>query len=285
MEDSRIPPTVPLKVMSFNIAHGLGIDNKVDLEKTAQVIEQAQPDIVGLQEVDRCFTARSSFCDQASWLGNRLGMQAAFGPNLDLTPLDPAMPRRQYGNAILSKFPIRHTKNHLMVNIDGPGAAGEQRGMLEAVIQVEGTYLNFFSTHLSLEDEELQINVQQILEIGRKSRFPQILTGDFNAVPENRHIQQLSKQFNDVFWELGKGDAFTYPTPLFYTAEKNSTKPLTRIDYIFAGQEIQLEGAAVIKTDASDHLPIVAELVLKKTPATQAQSFMAEFGIIPSAIT
>ncbi|MGO1060950.1 endonuclease/exonuclease/phosphatase family protein [Planococcus sp. FY231025] len=285
MEDSSIPPTVPLKVMSFNVAHGLGMDNKVDLEKTARVIEQAQPDIVGLQEVDRCFTARSSFCDQVSWFEKRLGMNAAFGPNLDLEPLDPAMPRRQYGNAILSKYPIQHTENHLMVNIDGPGAAGEQRGMLEAVIQVKGAFVHFFCTHLSLEEEELQVNVQQILEIAEKSRFPQILAGDFNAVPENRHIQRLSSRFHDVFSDLGKGDAFTYPTPVQTVSEKEDVKPMARIDYVFAGQEVQAERASVIKTDASDHLPIVAELVLKKPADNKGQGFKTEFGVVPTAVT
>lgn len=285
MEDSSIPPTVPLKVMSFNVAHGLGMDNKVDLEKTALVIEQARPDIIGLQEIDRCFTARSSFCDQISWFQNRLGMHAAFGPNLDLEPLDPAMPRRQYGNAILSKYPIQHTENHLMVNIDAPGESSEQRGMLEAVIQVEGDYLHFFCTHLSLEDEELQVNVQQILEIAGKSQLPQILTGDFNAVPENRHIQQLGERFNDAFLEVGKGDACTYPAPVQTASERGSSKPMTRIDYVFACREVQVERAAVIKTDASDHLPIVAELILKKAPGNKGQSFKTEFGAIPSTVT
>lgn len=280
MDDSSAPPKVPLKVMSFNVAHGLGMDNKVDLEKTALVIEQAQPDIVGLQEIDRHFTARSSFCDQVEWFKKRLGMNAAFGPNLDLEPLEPLMPRRQYGNAILSRHAIKHTENHLMENL-APNSSSEQRGMLEAVIEVDGTCLSFFCAHLSLEEEELRLNVQQILEITNKIEYPQILTGDFNAVPENPHIKRLSNRFNDVFLEVGKGDACTFPA-----SASEDVKPRARIDYIFAGDHMEVEKAAVLETDVSDHLPIVAELVLKKEKG-RSSSFIKdkELRFIPSAIT
>lgn len=284
MEDSSIPPTVPLKVMSFNIAHGLGMDNKVDLEKTARVIEQAQPDIVGLQEIDRCFTARSSFCDQVAWFKNRLGMNAAFGPNLDFEPLDPSMPRRQYGNAILSKHSIRHTENHLMANF--APSSNEQRGVLEAVIDVNGAFLSFFCAHLSLVDEELQVNIQQILEISGKSRFPQILTGDFNAVPESPHIKRLSNRFNDVFLEMGKGDACTYPSPDRSAPGNEGLKPKARIDYIFTGNDVEVEKAIVVETDVSDHLPIIAELVVKKAGVKEEIPFgKKQFEITPSAVT
>lgn len=284
MEDSSIPPTVPLKVMSFNVAHGLGMDNKVDLEQTARVIEEAQPDIIGLQEIDRCFTARSSFCDQVEWFKNRLGMHAAFGANLDFEPLDPAMPRRQYGNAILSKHAIRHTENHLMANI-APSTT-EQRGVLEAVIEVKGAFLSFFCAHLSLEDEELRVNIQQILEISGKSRFPQILTGDFNAVPESPHIKRLTNRFNDVFLEVGKGDAYTYPSPVHTPSGYDDLKPMARIDYIFTGNDVEVEKAAVVETDVSDHLPIIAELAVKKASLKGEVPFgKKQFGIIPSTVT
>ena len=42
-----------LRVMTFNIHHGEGIDGRLDLERIARVITDARADLVGLQEVDR----------------------------------------------------------------------------------------------------------------------------------------------------------------------------------------------------------------------------------------
>ena len=41
------------RLMTFNIHHGEGTDGKVDLERIAKVMGEAQADIVALQEVDR----------------------------------------------------------------------------------------------------------------------------------------------------------------------------------------------------------------------------------------
>jgi endonuclease/exonuclease/phosphatase family metal-dependent hydrolase len=263
MEREKIPPTVPIKVMSFNIAHGLGMDNVVDLERTATVIEQSGAEIVGLQELDRHFTERSAFVDQVDWLSNRLGMYSAFGANLDLEAADPNRPRRQYGNAVLSKHPIKYAENHLLTKVVSPIANSEQRGILEVVLEVKGTYLSFFNTHLSLKEEELKVSIDEILGIMAKSSFPKIITGDFNAGPDHLQIKRLENHYSDAFLKMGKGNAYTYPAP--HEHDGVHLKPVTRIDYIFTDQNLEPEQAAVIETSVSDHLPITAELVLSRT--------------------
>ena len=40
-----------IKVMSYNIHYGIGMDKKYDLERIAKVITAQDPDIVGLQEI------------------------------------------------------------------------------------------------------------------------------------------------------------------------------------------------------------------------------------------
>lgn len=265
MEGNRKPPTVPLKVMSFNIAHGLSMDNVVDLEKTASVIEQSGSEIIGLQEVDRFFTERSSFIDQVDWLSRRLGMYAGYGPNLNLDPIEPERPRRQYGNAILSKYPIKYVENHLLAEVASPIVHSEQRGILEAVIEVKGVYLNFYNTHLSLNDEELEVNIDEILVLLNKSRFPKVLTGDFNAAPDHPQIKRMERQFTDVFKDADKNDAYTYPSPYENIDDGVELKPVTRIDYIFTDSHLLVKNASVIETAVSDHLPIVADLVLTRT--------------------
>src|ERR1043166_6137788 len=42
-----------LRVMTYNIHVGVGMDKKLDLQRIANVIKAQRPDLVGLQEVDR----------------------------------------------------------------------------------------------------------------------------------------------------------------------------------------------------------------------------------------
>lgn len=251
-----------VKVMSFNIAHGLGMDGIVDLEKTAEVIEDSCATIIALQEVDRYFSARSSFVDQAEWLSERLGMYAAYGANMNFAPEDSERPNRQYGNVILSKYPIKYVENHLLTQVYCPFGNNEQRGILETVIEVDGIYLSVFNTHLALKDNELAASIDEILEITGKSRFPRIIAGDFNASSSNVHMQKLNKHFRDAFLKMKRGDAYTYPAPYVDKETAEVFWPATRIDYIFSDSDVEVVQVAVIETAVSDHLPVVADMVL-----------------------
>ncbi|WP_298829619.1 endonuclease/exonuclease/phosphatase family protein [uncultured Planococcus sp.] len=251
-----------VKVMSFNIAHGLGMDGIVDLEKTAEVVEDSCATIIALQEVDRYFSARSSFVDQVEWLSQRLGMYAAYGANMNFVPEDSERPNRQYGNVVLSKYPIKYVENHLLTQVYCPFGNNEQRGILETVIEVDGNYLSVFNTHLALKDSELAVSIDEILEITGKSRFPRIIAGDFNASSSNIHMQKLTSHFEDAFLKMKKGDAYTYPSPYVNNETEEVFWPATRIDYIFSDSEVEVVQTAVIETSVSDHLPIVADMVL-----------------------
>lgn len=116
--------------MTFNIHAGIGTDGLYDLERVAALVREQQPDLLGLQEVDRGWDGRSSFDDQPARLAELTGMLPCYGPTIALdargtaagegSPVDDAKdadgpgarPRREYGNLILSRLPItmqRHT--------------------------------------------------------------------------------------------------------------------------------------------------------------------------------
>ncbi|WKA51251.1 endonuclease/exonuclease/phosphatase family protein [Planococcus liqunii] len=255
-------PLVSVKVMSFNIAHGLGMNGIVDLEKTAGIIEDSCAHIVALQEVDRCFSERSAFADQVQWLSERLGMQAVFGANLDFEPVEADGPRRQYGNAILSKHPIKYSENHLLTQVLTDFGKNEQRGILEAVIEIKGNLITVYNTHLALEEEELKVSIGELVGIIEKRSFPRIVLGDFNALPRDGQIKRLNRHLSDAFLKLKRGDAYTYPAPYQNAETGENFKPITRIDYIFADPELDPVQVAVMETDVSDHLPIAADFVV-----------------------
>ena len=84
-----------IRMLTYNIRHGAGMDDVVDLNRQAAVIQGTQPDVVGLQEVDSC-VKRSGYIPEAKILGDALGMYSTFGAAIPLTG-------GKYGVAILSK--------------------------------------------------------------------------------------------------------------------------------------------------------------------------------------
>ncbi len=90
--------SAPIRVATYNIKHGRGMDGVLDLERTLATLKSLNADVIALQEVDDQ-ARRSGGVDQASWLAEQLGMQAAFGAFMDFQG-------GRYGLAILSRRPI-----------------------------------------------------------------------------------------------------------------------------------------------------------------------------------
>lgn len=243
------PPPRPLRVATFNIHHGVGLDGLLDLERIAATVEATGAEVVGLQEVDRHFGERSAFVDQALWLADRLGMDVAFGANLDLDPLTPEAPRRQYGTAILSRHRIREATNTLLPRPEG----GEQRGLLEVVVRVRGLPVRVFNTHLQHNSQtERLAQVAAIRDTLAGVDESVVLLGDLNARPDDPEIAQLTEDLVDAWVTAGVGDGYTY----------DAATPHARIDYVMSSGDVVARTAAVVTTGAADHLPVVVDLGL-----------------------
>jgi endonuclease/exonuclease/phosphatase family metal-dependent hydrolase len=242
-------PDRPVRVATFNIHHGAGLDGRVDLERIAAVVEAGAPDVVGLQEVDRHFGERSQFVDQATWLAERLGMHVVFGANLDFDPLTPDAPRRQYGTALLTRERVREWRNTLLPRPQG----GEQRGLLEMVIKVRGTPVRVFTTHLQNDSQvERLAQVDAIRARLAGVRESVVLVGDLNATPASPEVGAITEDLADAWATAGEGDGFTY----------DAATPHARIDYVLSSPDVVARTAAVVSTDASDHLPVFVDLAL-----------------------
>jgi endonuclease/exonuclease/phosphatase family metal-dependent hydrolase len=238
-----------LRVATFNIHHGVGLDGVLDLARIAATVERTGAEVVGLQEVDRHWSQRSNFVDQATWLADVLGMDLAFGANLDLDPPAPGAPRRQFGTAILSAYRIRATTNTLLPRPLG----GEQRGLLEAQIKVRGIPVRVFNTHLQHNSQfERLAQVARISEVLATAKESVVLLGDLNATPDTPEIADLTDQLVDAWVTAGVGDGFTF----------DAATPHARIDYVMSSGNVVARTAAVVTTDAADHLPVVVNLAL-----------------------
>jgi endonuclease/exonuclease/phosphatase family metal-dependent hydrolase len=171
-----------LRVLTYNIHHGEGTDERFDYERLAKVINDLSPDIVALQEVDVC-TERASGVDQAVILGRLCRMRHTFGQ---------AMPYQggQYGHAILSRFPIEKAAIH---PLPYQGDV-EPRAALEVTVAPAGLGpIRFVGTHLCHKNE--QVRVQQVRRISQlfpsREGSPIILAGDFNARPASEPMNVL----------------------------------------------------------------------------------------------
>ncbi|MFT4469757.1 endonuclease/exonuclease/phosphatase family protein [Arthrobacter sulfonylureivorans] len=236
--------------MSFNIHNGSDDEDELDLAAIARDIHASGADIIGLQEVDR-HKSRSKFVDQAAWLARRLGMYFVYGVNVERPPRDGQKKRSQYGTAILSKYRIVSSRNYLLRNIRYKEDPSQQRGLLEAVIDLGGVQLRFYNTHLDhrrAEQRRLQIN--QVLALAGASDLPTVLAGDFNTVPGAPEMRQVTAKFMDTFAERGHGTGFSFP----------AERPSRRIDYLLISGQFQVVRASVMDTDSSDHRPVVADL-------------------------
>lgn len=236
----------PLRVMTYNIHHGEGLDGKVDLLRIAQLIQRESADIVALQEVDKGVT-RTAQRDLPAELAELTGMACVFSNNFPFQG-------GEYGNAVLTRFPVLRVTNtpYQMLR------EGEQRGLLQMVLDLHGRELVFMNTHIDYwpDDAERILNVGEIeTRMKQYAGRPIILCGDFNATPETRVCRKLSENFEDTWARIGQGDGFTIP----------ASQPTKRIDYIWITKDKSLEPLKVWvpQSDASDHLPVVAEFLFR----------------------
>jgi endonuclease/exonuclease/phosphatase family metal-dependent hydrolase len=249
----RASSEIPLRVMTYNIRSGNG-----DLTGTAQAIRAAAPDLVGLQEVDVHWAERSNFVDQASSLGEQLGMQVRFARIYQLPAARAGDPAREFGVALLSKFPIVDWSNHVITRLstqEPNPVPAPLPGFLEAKIDVGGETVRVFDTHLDYRADPRvrQQQVKDMLSYIDGTPSPTLLFGDLNAPPDAPEIQALLQRLHDA-WPASAGPGLTDPADV----------PTKRIDYVLTSNHFRVRSASVPVTVASDHRPVVVDLTLTR---------------------
>lgn len=241
----------PIRVMSYNIQAGAG-----HLDSVAAAIARERPDLVALQEVDVHWSPRSGFADQARELSRRLRMDVRFAAIYRLPDDSPGLPPREFGVALLSRFPIVSWSNDTITRLSTQQAnpvPAPMPGLLDATVDVRGRAVKVFTTHLDYRADPA-VRRQQVLEMLRHIDTTQalILAGDLNATPDAAELAPLFRALRDT-WPRGAGAGFTYP----------STEPVKRIDYVLASSAFRVTRAFVPETLASDHRAVVVDLVLR----------------------
>lgn len=227
-----------LRIMTFNIRHGKGMDNRCDLDRIARVIREADADLVALNEVD-VKMPRSGFMDQARYLAAQVGMNSYFVPSFRFL-------FSQFGNGLLSDNPMMEVEREEIPRFK----EREPRGLGRVTIMLDERPVHVIVTHLGLNpverEEQLAYLADRIVELTE----PVILLGDFNTTPTSLPMQNFLLVTG---LEVHSYEP-TYP----------SDDPGLKLDYILASKEWEVvEEVVPIVTLASDHFPVVGTFRLK----------------------
>lgn len=241
--DTRAAQATTIRVVSYNIKHGRGNDDLVDLARTAGVLRALTPDIVGLQEVDR-EAERSGKVDEARALGESLGLRHAFGRFMDFQG-------GAYGMGVLSRFPITQSREVRLPDGNEPRAA-----LAVDVRLPGGRSLSIVNVHFDwVRDDGFRFaQAQTLTEFLDALRNPYILLGDFNDEPGSRTLGLFTTRAADAV--KPRADHFTF----------SSTDPVKEIDFIFmAPREAWTTGEVRVIDEkvASDHRPLLGVLTLR----------------------
>lgn len=189
-----------MRLATYNLLHGIDVRQRgrIDIAAAAGAIAALDADVVALQEVDRGLD-RSERVDQARWIGERLGFDAAFAPALLGSPDrvwvapngdDPGGPA--YGVAVLSRWPLRTVwRTPLPGGGDGhrrragtpqrPGWDREPRVALHARVASPEGEVTVTTTHLSYLPWR---GVLQLRTLARTAHAPRAaIVGDLNLPP------------------------------------------------------------------------------------------------------
>ncbi|MGC5541160.1 endonuclease/exonuclease/phosphatase family protein [Streptomyces griseus] len=245
---------LPLRVATYNIHAGAGMDGAFDLDRQTSELRSLDADVIGLQEVDRHWGARSEWRDLAGELARRLRMHVSFAPIYSLDPAEPGAPRAEYGVAVLSRHRIVSAENHEITRLstqDPNPVPAPAPGFGEVVVRVRGLPVHVYVTHLDYRPDPA-VRVAQVADTRRimaEDRGPQILLGDFNAEPAAPELAPLWRELTDA-----DPGAPTFP----------AQDPVKRIDFVAVSKDgVGVRRAWVPESVASDHRAVIADLLVR----------------------
>jgi len=234
-----------LTIATYNIKDGRHkIDDKADrrtimqnLENIAKEIIKYSPDIVGFQEVDKN-TQRTDRQDQIKLLAEMTGYPYyKFTKAIDYQG-------GGYGHAILSRYPI---VSYDATAIPAFKSGQEKRALAHAVIDVDGTHVNFFNTHInSGSDGTSQHAFDNIANVITKFDNA-IQVGDFNA------------RYSTGYYSTFKGFKCVNVGNHVTTADNGNS-----IDNICYTNEFKVLCSSVAPEENSDHFLVYAVFSFKR---------------------
>jgi len=235
------PQQSPLKLATWNIHSGIGGDRNFDMGRIAAVLAEIDADIVGLQEVGWHRRTHHRI-DQFAWLREHTGYTVVEGLVRD--PL-----RAQFGNALLTRLPVRETR-WVDLKVRGHVPRAALVSTVEAARPLQVCVL-----HLGLTVWERERQTRRLMEAlngtAGPAASPSVLLGDFNMLRRRTSASEILAGRFPTCVRMP-----TYP----------ARKPRLNLDRIYLSPEWAVTESRVIghgpALHASDHLPLVVQAQL-----------------------
>ena len=221
------------RLATFNVHHCRGRDGRLDVERTARVMQLLGADIIGLQELDRN-DARSDHTDQPAALAEQTGYRMAFHPTL-------AIEEGEYGIALASREGLDTTAEFL------PRRDDEEP---RVVVHTSWRGLAILTTHLSRDPLARASQIEALAALVSKTETPVAVVGDLNE--RRRGLGPLRK-------------TGLMPESRELPSLRNLPGAVTgAIDHVLVGPEMTILRTRRIATTASDHRPLVVDVEIRR---------------------
>jgi endonuclease/exonuclease/phosphatase family metal-dependent hydrolase len=226
------PTTSPdaLKVLTYNIQQGYDAAGLKNYDGQLALIQQLNPDVIGLQESDTSRIANGN-SDVVRYFADHLGMYSYYGPKTV---------QGTFGVALLSRYPIENPRTFYMVS------AGEQTATIVAEIIANGKTYHVMVTHLG-NDGPLPQVLDVLSQVDRQSNT--VLLGDFNLKPATDQYRQVTSVLDDAWVRAGS------PKPIGAEWDANQ-----RIDYVFVTAPVDVAAAQYVLAPTSDHPALIVDV-------------------------
>lgn len=238
--DPAAPGGTETTILTFNIQAPTEA-----LESISSIIEDADADMVGIQELSAEAAAHFEQTLQDRY------------PYMALYPQD----NPHVGQGVLSRYPIAAENYWRNEQLDAT------LGHLRVELDINGTSVALYNTHpvppFSFEQgrnlRPHSRELGEVLDRAEAETIPTLIVGDFNMTDQFGEYYRITENFTDTYLEAGGGSlGFTFPN-----GQRLPFPRLIRLDYIFHSAGFEgLEARVWERSGSSDHLPVFARLVL-----------------------
>ena len=255
-----------LRLLTFNVAHARGtlpvhqglrsaVRIRRNLLKIAALIRKLTADIVAVQEIDENSSWNGRY-NHLTFLSEHCGLPITA---MGLTNQREGRYPLNYGNGVLSRFPIKHAESEVF----GPSQLGGKGFLLAEVELAAGRHLPLINVHLhhaSRKQRLLQADMlmkfitQRTVERGGHWIAPPVICGDFNNAAHLPDATAMLLGFCEETnnYTLLPKTGRTFPAAL----------PAFALDFVFLPQECQVVHAEIVRCYLSDHRPVLVEFEL-----------------------
>jgi endonuclease/exonuclease/phosphatase family metal-dependent hydrolase len=249
--DSTTTTGVRLRVLQWNIHHGVGTDGRYDINRLATWMARMTPDVITINEAEK-YTSWGNE-DQPARFKTLMEQKTGRTWYMHFTQEFGQWSSNGKGHIILSVYPFQstgHTTLTASSGLNGAGAVGEAR------IVVNGRTVTIVVSHLDPSSSTMRLT-QAKQTIAYALSFPEnrIVTGDMNAWPDQSSIAEFNKTYNDS-WAVAESRGLAVQ---FAGLSPSGATKKGRIDYIFYSKyasNLVIRQSQVYDTrDASGYMP------------------------------